>query len=265
MTVEIHPTAIISPKASLGKGVVIGPYCTIGDHVTLGDNVELKSHVVIDGNTTIGDSTTIYSFAAIGNPPQGHEDNYYAQGCKLTIGKNNRIREYVTMQPGTVNGSGITTVGDNGLFMAGCHVAHDCHIGNNVLLVNYATLAGHVTVGDYASIGGLSAVHQFVRIGHNAFIGGKAGIKHDVIPYAIVMGSPDNVAGLNIVGMKRAGIPREEIMEMITAYEELFADHKTLQERIAEVTNKYSKHPRVMEIINFIVEDSKRSISLPAA
>lgn len=264
MSAQIHASAIVSPKAQLGKDVIIGPFCTIGDQVSLGNNVELKSHVVLEGNTTIGDKTIIYPFASIGSLPQGSAENYNKE-CKLMIGKNNCIREYVTMQPGTINGGGITTVGDNGLYMAGCHVAHDCHIGNNVIMANYATLAGHVTIGDFANIGGLAAVHQFVRIGHNAFIGGKAGINHDVIPYALVMGRPDNLAGLNLVGLKRLGINREEIMEMLTAYEELFADNRTLQERINEVSEKYSSHPRVIEIIDFINEDSKRAISLPAA
>lgn len=264
MTTNIHPSAIVSTQATIGENVTIGPFCTVGDHVTLHDNVTLKAHVVVDGFTVVGEGTTIYPFASIGQPPQTRHDEQ-AQPTKLIIGKNNAIREYVTMQPGTAAGGLVTSVGDNGLFMAGIHIAHDCHIGNNVTMANYATLAGHVIVGDYVTIGGLAAVHQFVRIGHHAFIGGTAGVKYDVIPYAIVMGRPDNVSGLNLVGLKRSGVSREDIMEMVSAYNDLFSDQNTLQERTTHVAEKYKNHKHVMEIINFMTEDSKRSLSVPAA
>jgi UDP-N-acetylglucosamine acyltransferase len=264
MSTNIHPTAIVSPKASIGSNVTIGPFCVVGDQVTLEDNVSLTSHVVVEGLTHVGEGTIIYSFASIGHPPQTRKDESELQ-IKLIIGKNNSIREYVTMQPGTVAGGLVTSVGNNGLFMAGTHIAHDCHIGDNVTMANYATLAGHVIVGDHVTIGGLAAVHQFVRIGHHSFIGGTAGVKYDVIPYAIVMGRPDNVCGLNLVGLKRSGISREDISDMISAYNDLFSDQHTLQERIAHVSEKYKTNEHVMDIIGFMTEDSKRALSLPAA
>lgn len=264
MTNNIHPSAIVSPDAKLGTNVTIGPFCIVGDHVRLHDNVTLKAHVVVEGHTEIGEGTVIYPFASIGQTPQDRRSDS-TQELKLIIGKNNSIREYVTMQPGTLAGGLVTSVGDNGLFMAGTHVAHDCHIGNNITMANYATLAGHVIVGDNVNIGGLAAVHQHVRIGRNAFIGGMAGVKYDVIPFAMVMGRPDNLSGLNLVGLKRMGIAREDIMEMISAYNDLFADHHTMQERIVHVADKYKENAHVMEIIDFITHDAKRSLSMPAA
>jgi UDP-N-acetylglucosamine acyltransferase len=264
MTTHIHPSAIVSPKATLGENVTIGPYCVVGDQVTLHNNVTLKSHVVIDGWTEIGENTIVYPFASLGQLPQARQDEL-SNEARLIIGKNNIIREYATMQPGTTEGGLITRVGDNGLFMASTHVAHDCQIGDHVTMANCATLGGHVIVGDHANLGGLSAVHQFVRIGHHAFIGGTARVVHDVIPYALVMGHTFHLSGLNLVGLKRSGIPREEILEMVSAYNELFADYLTLQERKSEVTQKYKNNKRVMQIINFMETDSKRSLSLPAA
>lgn len=264
MTRDIHPSAIISPSAKIGANVAIGPYCVIGDRVILHDNVTLKSHVVIDGCTEVGEGTTVYPFASLGQIPQARADEQ-SDDSKLIIGKNNIIREYATMQPGSLKGGLITRIGNHGLFMASSHVAHDCQVGDHVIMANCATLAGHVIVGDHATLGGLSAVHQFVRIGHHAFIGGTAGVTCDVIPYAMFMGRRDSLSGLNLVGLKRAGIPRDEIMEMISAYNDLFSDQHTMQERISHVGEKYKQHKHVMEIINFINEDSKRSLSMPAA
>lgn len=261
---NIHPSAVVSASAKIGQDVTIGPFCCIGDHVVLEDGVTLKSHVVVEGNTVIGEGTLVYPFASLGQAPQSHRDES-APTNKLIIGKNNIIREYVTMNPGTAAGGALTSVGDNGLFMAGSHVAHDCHIGNHVTMANMATLAGHVTIGDYANIGGLAAIHQHVRIGHHAFIGGTAGVKYDVIPYGMVMAHPDNVSGLNLVGLKRSGVSREDILEMISAYNDLFADSHTMQERTAHVAHKYKNHKHVMDIIGFITDDSKRALSMPAA
>lgn len=264
MTNNIHPTAVVSPLAKIGQNVTIGPYCCVGDRVVLHDNVTLKSHVVIEGNTEIGEGTTVYPFASLGMRPQTRKDELMPES-KLIIGENNNIREYVTMQPGTAIGGLVTSVGNNGLFMAGTHIAHDCHVGDNVTMANLATLAGHVIVGDNATIGGLAAVHQNVRIGHYAFIGGTAAIKYDVIPYGMVMPPADNVSGLNLIGLKRSGVSREDIMEMISAYNDLFADSLTIKERTAHVAEKYSAHDRVMDMVNFITEDSKRALSQPAA
>lgn len=264
MTRNIHPTAIVSSQANLGDNVTIGPYCVIGDRVTLDNNVTLKSHVVIDGFTEIGDGTTIYPFASLGQIPQArHSEN--SPESKLIIGKNNIIREYATMQPGTEKDGLVTTIGDHGLFMASSHIAHDCHVGDYVIMANCATIAGHVTLGDHATLGGLSAVHQFVNIGHHAFIGGTAGITNDIIPYAMVLGKKDGLAGLNLVGLKRSGVARETIQEMVAAYNELFSDQHTLVERTMQVAAKYKHNSYVMDIIDFITKESKRSISLPAA
>ncbi|MBP6985707.1 MAG: acyl-ACP--UDP-N-acetylglucosamine O-acyltransferase [Alphaproteobacteria bacterium] len=264
MPTNIHASAIVSTGAKIGNNVQIGPYCIIGDHVTLHDDTTLMSHVVIDGRTEVGEGTKIYPFACIGTPPQSRQHET-SPDARLIIGKHNIIREYVTMQPGTEKDGLITTVGDHGLFMANSHVAHDCHIGNHVIMANCATIAGHVTVGDHATLGGLSAVHQFVHIGHHAFIGGTAGITNDIIPYAMVLGKKDGLAGLNLVGLKRMGVPRETIQEMVSAYNELFSDEDTLLERKTRVAEKYKHNSYVMDILNFINQDSKRSISLPAA
>ncbi|MEN8236798.1 MAG: acyl-ACP--UDP-N-acetylglucosamine O-acyltransferase [Pseudomonadota bacterium] len=262
MPENIHPTAIISPDAEIGAGVQVGPYCCIGDNVILGDNVRLRSHVTVDGHTTIGEGTEIFPFASIGLPPQ--DLKYDGEHSTLTIGKYNRIREYVTMQPGTKGGGLKTTVGDHCLFMAGAHVAHDCHIGNRVNMANYATLSGHITVGNNVTIGGLAAVHQFVRIGNHAFIGGMAGISYDVIPYALVMGRPANLAGLNIVGMRRKGIPRDELEQILQAYDLIFDKEKgTLVERVEQAVQLHADQAKVKEILDFIQADSARNLCMP--
>ena len=262
MSENIHSTAIVSTKAKIGAGVRIGPYCCVGDNVTLGDSVHLKSHVTVDGYTDIGDGTEIYPFASIGLPPQ--DLKYDGEHSTLTIGKHNRIREYVTMQPGTKGGGLKTSVGDHCLFMAGAHVAHDCYIGNRVNMANYATLSGHVIVGNNVTIGGLAAVHQFVRIGDHAFIGGMAGISYDVIPYALVMGRPASLSGLNIVGMRRKGVPRDELEKILAAYDLIFDKSKgTLAERVQQAVQLHSDQEKVKEILDFIQADSSRNLCLP--
>ena len=261
MSNNIHSTAIVSDQAQIGSGVQIGPYCCVGDRVTLGDNVRLRSHVTVEGHTTIGEGTEIYPFASIGLPPQ--DLKFDGEHSTLTIGINNRIREYVTMQPGTAGGGLKTTVGDNCLFMAGSHVAHDCHIGNHVNMANYATLSGHVLVGNNVTIGGLAAVHQFVRIGDHAFIGGMAGISNDIIPYALVMGRPANLAGLNIVGMRRQGMPRNELESIVKAYDLIFDKSQgTLAERVKQAVQLHSEQDKVKEILDFIQADSSRNLCL---
>src|ERR1700739_1226866 len=180
---QIHPTAIVAPGAMLAEDVVIGPYCVVGDNAVLGPRVTLRSHVVVDGRTTIGEGTRVFPFASIGLEPQ--DLKYRGERSELVIGRNNTIREYVTMNPGTEGGGMVTRIGDDCLFMVGAHVAHDCQIGDHVIMANNATLGGHVTLGDYVVIGGLSAVHQFVRIGAHAMIGGMSGVENDVIPFGM--------------------------------------------------------------------------------
>lgn len=259
--IEIHPTAIVDRRAELADDVVVGPFCVVGPGVRLGSGVMLESHVVVTGRTTIGDGCRIFPFACLGHRPQ--DLKYRGEDTQLVIGRNNQIREHVTMHPGTAGGGGITRVGDDGLYMAGIHVAHDCRVGDGVIMANNATLGGHVEVQDHAYLGGLCAVHQFVRIGRQAMIGGLAGVEHDVIPYGMVLGNRAHLNGLNIVGMKRRGISREEIHDLRTAYRLLFAPEGAFVERLAEVASQFADHPRVMEIVDFIRSADNRAICMP--
>ncbi|MGK2871451.1 MAG: acyl-ACP--UDP-N-acetylglucosamine O-acyltransferase [Alphaproteobacteria bacterium] len=261
-TTEIHPSAVVHKGAQLGRGVAIGPYCVVGENVVLGDAVTLHSHVTIAGRTTLGAGCTVFPFASIGHPPQ--DQKYAGETSELIVGANNVIREHVTMNPGTAGGGMVTRVGDNGLFMAGAHVAHDCEVGNHVILANHATLAGHVTLGDYAILGGLSAVQQFARVGRHAMIGGMSGVVDDVIPYGSVVGNRAHLGGLNIVGLKRRGFSRDQIHGLRNAYRMLFAAEGTLQERLEDVAAQFKDHAEVMEIVDFI-RAATRSICTPAA
>jgi UDP-N-acetylglucosamine acyltransferase len=258
---DIHPTAIVDPKAELGANVKIGPYSVIGADVRLGDGVTLMSHVVVEGKTTIGPETKIFPFSSIGHQPQ--DLKFKGEASSLEIGARNVIREHVTMNPGTEGGGLLTKVGNDCLIMVVAHVAHDCLIGDNVILVNSATLGGHVVIEDWAIIGGLSAVHQFVRIGKHAMIGGKTGVEHDVIPYGIVTGNRARLEGLNIVGLKRRGFSRDLIHEIRKAYRMIFAEEGTMAERLQDVIEDFKNNEPVMEIVNFIRSDSSRRICQP--
>lgn len=258
---NIHPTAIVEDGASIAENVKIGPYCVIGADVTLDAGVVLHSHVCVAGRTHIGEGTQVFPFASIGHPPQ--DLKFEGEKSELIIGKNNMIREHVTMNPGTKGGGLMTRVGDNCLFMMASHVAHDCMVGNHVILANNATLAGHVHVGDHAIIGGLSAVHQFVRIGKHAMIGGMSGVEKDVIPYGSVMGERADLAGLNLIGLKRRNIDRDSIHALRSAYKELFEAHDgILSERIRIVREQYSA-TEVQELLDFMETDSGRSFCTP--
>jgi UDP-N-acetylglucosamine acyltransferase len=259
--VEVHPTAIVDPRAELSEGVVVGPYCVIGAGVRLGARVELESHVVVTGRTTLGEGCRVFPFACLGHRPQ--DLKYRGEDTELVIGRDNQIREHVTMHPGTAGGGGITRVGDGGLYMAAIHVAHDCQVGDGVIMANNATLGGHVEVQDHAYLGGLCAVHQFVRIGRQAMIGGLAGVEQDVIPYGTVLGNRAFLNGLNIIGMKRRGVAREEIQDLRTAYRLLFAPEGSFAERLAEVADQFATHGRVMEIVDFIRSTDSRTICMP--
>jgi len=257
----IHPSSIVDDGAEIGRDVVIGPFCVVGPMVKLGDGVHLLSHVVVEGRTTIGDETKIFPFASIGHMPQ--DLKYHGEPSTLEIGRRNQIREYVTIQPGTEGGGMITRVGDNCLFMASAHVAHDCQLGDNVIMANNATLAGHVNVGDWAFLGGLCAVHQFVRIGRHAMIGGMSGVESDVIPFGTVIGNRAHLSGLNIVGLKRRGFSRDEIHTLRNAYRLLFAPEGTLQERLSDVEEQFKDHPVVSEITAFIRAETNRQFCVP--
>jgi len=258
---EIHPTAIVDSGAQIGENVSIGPYCVVDTEVVLGDGVTLFSHVVVTGRTQIGANTAIYPFASIGHRPQ--DMKYKGELSRLEIGCNNVIREHVTMNPGTEGGGMVTRVGNNCLFMVGSHVAHDCQIGDHVIMANNATLAGHVAVGDYAILGGLSAVHQFVRIGRHAIVGGMSGVGNDLIPYGSAVGNRAHLSGLNIIGLKRRGFPRDIIHDLRRAYRLIFAHEGTMTERLADVADLMSNNEPVMEILDFIRTDSSRAICQP--
>ena len=262
MTVSIHPSAVVDPAAKLGEGVTIGPFCVVGPNVELGDRVRLHSHVVVEGRTKVGEGTEVFPFASIGHQPQ--DLKYHGEPSELIIGKFNKIRENVTMNPGTEGGGMLTRVGDHGLFMMGAHVAHDCVVGNHVILANNATLAGHVHVGDYAILGGLSAVHQFVRIGAHAMIGGMSGVENDVIPYGLVMGERARLAGLNLVGLERRGFTKDQVRALRAAYKMLFAPAgDTFAARLDEVTKEYDGDALVSEILGFIKDKASRPLLQP--
>ena len=258
---DIHSTAIVDPAATLADGVVIGPYCVVGPKVRLGPDVRLMSHVVVDGDTELGGGCTVYPFASLGLIPQ--DLKYRGEASRLVVGGNNTIREYVTMNIGTRGGGMATKVGDNCLFMVGAHVAHDCRIGNHVIMANSATLAGHVVVEDRAILGGLSAVHQFVRIGRHAMVGGMSGVEQDVIPFGSVSGDRAHLMGLNLVGLKRHGFARDDIHTLRNAYRLLFADEGTLNERMSDVDEVFGSCPPVDAILSFMRSDSSRGLCQP--
>ncbi len=253
--------AIVEAGAKISENVIIGPYCHVGPNAALENGVELQSHVVVSGHTLIGERTQISAFASLGNPPQ--HLGYKGEDTKLIIGRDNSIREHVTMNPGTITGRGETVIGDNCLFMAATHVAHDCIVGTNVILANNATLGGHVTVQDYVFMGGMSGVHQFCRIGIYSFVGAAALVTTDIIPYGSVIGNHARLEGLNIVGMKRRKTPRPVIHDIRAAYRLLFAQEGTLQERIEDVSSMFKDSAEVMTIIDFIKDSSSRNLCTP--
>jgi UDP-N-acetylglucosamine acyltransferase len=259
---NIHPTAVIGPNVRLAADVSVGPYCVIEGDVTIAAGTKLISHVAISGNTSIGANCTIYPFASLGHPPQ--DLKFKGEMSRLSIGDNNMIREHVTMNPGTQGGTMLTSVGNNCLFMVASHVAHDCAVGDHVILANNATLGGHVEVGDHSIIGGLAAVHQFVRIGQHSIIGGMSGVEHDVIPYGSVMGERANLAGLNLVGLKRRGFDRDTIHSLRNAYKMLFEEEEgTLVERTLKTREAYGNVNEVMQILAFVGDKGSRSLCVP--
>ena len=250
----------IDKKAKISTTAKIGPYVVIGPEVEIGENVEIHSHVHIAGNTKIGDGTVIFPFASIGTIPQ--DLKFKGENSKLEIGKNNKIREYVTINPGTEGGGGLTKIGNNCLFMISSHVAHDCYVGNNVIIANNVPLGGHVTIEDNVVIGGNSAVQQFTRIGQMAMIGGMTGVLHDVIPYGLSTGNRNTLNGLNLIGLRRAKIDNKDILGLSQAYKAIFAT-KNLAENISKLNGEFKENSLVKNIIEFITKDKKRSICTP--
>ena len=256
----IHKTAIIDSKAKVATSVEIGPYCVIGPNVEIAENVKIHSHVNISGYTKIGKDNTIYPFASIGNDPQ--DLKYNGEETKLIIGDNNKIREYVTIHPGTEGGGGITKIGNNCLFMISSHIAHDCKVGDNVIIANNVPLGGHVEIEDNVVIGGNSAVQQFTRIGKLAMIGGMTGVLNDVIPYGLSIGNRNYLQGLNLIGLRRANYKNKDILGLTEAYKEIFAT-KNLTDNLNKLNGVFKENPLVKDIINFISRDKKRSICTP--
>ncbi|QND52779.1 acyl-ACP--UDP-N-acetylglucosamine O-acyltransferase [Phyllobacterium sp. 628] len=258
---SIHPTAIIEAGAKIGDRVNIGPFCHIGSEAVIGNDVEIASHVVILGATTLGDGAEVFPHAILGGDPQNTK--HKGGRTTLIIGKNCVIREGVTMHRGTDSSRGTTTVGDNCMFLAYSHVAHDCEIGNSVTFSNNVMIGGHVTIGNNVIIGGGAALHQFVRVGHHAFIGGLAAVALDVIPYGMVIGNHAYLGGLNIVGMKRSGMARPEIHNMRRAVRMLFDRSKPVRARADDVREAFPQSPAVADLIDFITTDTKRAYCTP--
>jgi UDP-N-acetylglucosamine acyltransferase len=254
---SIHETAIVHPDASIGDGCYIGPFSTVGAGVGLGSNVRLESHVVVDGDTQIGDDTQIFPFASIGLAPQ--DLKYGGEPTRTEIGKKNHIREFVTIHRGTAGGGGVTRIGDGNLFMAQAHVAHDCQLGNEIIMANAATLAGHVEIADRANVGAYSGVHQFCRIGIEAFVGGYSVVVKDAPPFATIQGNHARCFGLNRVGMKRRGYPRETIEKLHHAYHLLLSAKLNTTQAVTRIREEVRDCTEVDMLIDFI-ESSKRGI-----
>ena len=255
----IHKTAIIDPKAKIASSVEIGPYCVIGPNVEIGDNTIIQSHVHISVSAKIGKGNKIYPFVSINDP---QDLKYNGEHTNLVIGDNNKIREYVTINPGTAGGGGKTTIGDNCLFMISSHIAHDCQVGNNVIIANNVPLGGHAIIEDNVIIGGNSAVQQFTRIGKMAMIGGMTGVLHDVIPYGLSTGNRNSLQGLNLIGLRRAKVENKDILGLSEAYKEIFAT-KNINENISKLNGSFKENPLVKNVIDFITKDKKRSICTP--
>ncbi len=258
---SIHPMAVVEPGAQLGVGVKIGPFCHVSAEGSVGDRTELISHVSILGATTLGADSIVYPMAVLGAAPQNTK--HKGGRTTLAIGPNCTIRESVTIHRGTDTSRGKTTIGKNGNFLAYVHIAHDCELGDNVTMANLVTLGGHVTVGDFVMFGGLSAVHQFCRIGHHAFVGGAAIVVGDVIPYGMAHGDPGYLRGLNIIGMKRSGLPRQEIYDARRAYRMIFDRSQPVSENLARAAREFSGSVAAMEVIDFLSNRDKRHYLVP--
>ena len=256
----IHKTSIIDKRAKISKDAIIGPYTVIGPNVEIDKKVKIYSHVYIDGSTKIGEGTKIFPFASIGTNPQ--DLKYKGEKNNLIIGKNNTIREYVTINPGTEKGGGTTIIGDNCLFMISSHVAHDCKIGSNVIIANNVPLGGHVTIEDSVIIGGNSAVQQFTRIGRLAMIGGMTGVLKDVIPFGLSFGNRNYLKGLNLIGLRRSNYENKIIMELNAAYKKIFSS-KNLHENLSNINGEFKSNELVQEVTKFISKDKKRPICFP--
>jgi UDP-N-acetylglucosamine acyltransferase len=257
MSVEIHPTAVVSARAEVGEGSYVGPFCTVSDEARLGARVRLESHVVVGGRTEIGDDTHVFPFASVGLAPQ--DLKYQGEPAETRIGKRNRVREFVTIHRGTEGGGMLTSVGDDCLIMAQAHVAHDCHVGSNVIMANAATLAGHVTVEDGANVGAYSGVHQFCRVGREAYVGGYSVVVKDALPFALTVGNHAKCYGLNTVGMKRRGYPSDTIEALHHAFRLLLSSKLNTTQAVSAIREELRGPVEVEELLRFI-ETSQRGV-----
>ena len=254
---QIHTTAIISPTAQIGRGCYVGPYAIVGDEVALGDGVRIDSHCVIDGRTRVGKETHIFPFVSIGLPPQ--DLKFAGEATETEIGRRTRIREFVTIHRGTKGGGGITRIGDDCFLMAQAHVAHDCLIGNNVIMANAATLAGHVIVEEGANIGAYSGVHQFCRIGREAYVGGYSVVVKDALPFALTVGNHARCYGLNKIGVRRRGYSPDTIAALHHAFHLLLSSKLNTAQALEHIRAEVKDSNEVNELIRFI-ETSKRGV-----
>lgn len=258
---SINPSAVVENGANIAAGCQIGPFCHVGPEVTLHEGVVLKSHAVVTGLTEIGAETVIFPFANIGDIPQ--DLKYAGEKTQLIVGKRNRIREGVTMNTGTDGGGGITRVGDDNLFMTGAHVGHDAIVGNHVVVANQSAIAGHCIIEDGVIIGGLSGIHQFVRIGRGAIIGAVTMVTNDVIPYGLVQGPRGALDGLNLVGLKRRGVAKEDITALRAAYQALAQGEGAFQERARRLSEEAPNSQYVRDVVDFVLKGSDRSFLTP--
>ncbi|MGA9522317.1 MAG: acyl-ACP--UDP-N-acetylglucosamine O-acyltransferase [Myxococcaceae bacterium] len=253
-----HPTAIIHPEAKLHESVEVGPYAVIGPKVTIGEGTTVGPHAVIEGRTTIGAKNRIFQFASVGAIPQ--DLKYAGEDTELVVGDGNIVREFATLHIGTAGGGGVTRIGNNNLFMAYSHVGHDSIIGNSCVLANSVALAGHVEIQNHVILGGLSAVHQFTRVGDHAFIAGGAMVAMDVPPYCTAQGDRAELVGLNTVGLSRHGFSDEKIRRIKDAYKVLFRSKLGLNEAVARLEAEYGGNPEIDYLLDFITK-SQRGIT----
>ena len=259
---SIHASAVVENGAQLGEGVQIGPFCPVSGDARLGGNVKLVSGVTILGATTIGEGTVVYPNAVLGGAPQNNK--HKGGRTTLVIGKNCVIRESATMHTGSDTGHGTTTVGDNCMFMAYTHVAHDCVVGDNVTFANNASLSGHCEIGNNVIISGMTAVHQFVRVGHHAFLGGMSAIVGDVIPFGMAVGNRAHLRGLNVVGIKRSGLPRSELLALRQAYKTIFDRDHPITENLETAARAFAGSQAVADVVEFMTSRGKRYFTVPA-
>lgn len=254
----IHPSSLVAPGARIADGVEIGPWCQIGPDVEIAAGARLVSHVVVDGHTRIGAEAVLYPFCTVGLAPQ--DLKYRGEPTRCEIGARTQLREHCSVHRGTVTGSGVTRIGDDCLLMAVVHVAHDCALGDGIVVANNVVMGGHVTIGDWAVIGGAAALHQFVRIGRGAIVGGVSGVEADVIPFGSVLGNRARLAGLNLVGLKRRGYDRAEMHQLRAAFRLLFRGAGVFAARLDECRRLYGDHPLASEMLRFIDTPSRRGL-----